>query len=314
MTKTITVSYLLTETGRKAAILADRPATREVTEAMQAEVQPALLDLLTLGSDGRLTLPIPSVAYPYANTIQVALDAPPHSVEDLAAHYADVRTRLERMIQEEAARKNAARAEEEARERAKVDADRAIVEAALASLEAGTEEPNVKIDATYTGAGLQVDGRRLTLDSTAQNRLTLVAAARRKAEIARKEAEKQAREAAKQKKKEDSVRDHGGYLFDGGMTGFSGYGLWDGGGTEKRWVGVFSAVRGIDRFLDNPRGEHRWDVSDLRPGECIQGGAYDQDRRGRRRNEIEWFGKVTRNDDSGLVIKPCKTRSEALKK
>ena len=95
------------------------------------------------------------------------------------------------------------------------------------------------------------------------------------------------------------------------MTSFKGFNLWKSGQT-KRWVGVFSAPKGIDRFLTSPKGEFVFHVADLQPGTTIQGGGYDTNSRGKRRNESEFFGVVVSNTEERIVVDSHNTRAAAM--
>jgi hypothetical protein len=137
-------------------------------------------------------------------------------------------------------------------------------------------------------------------------RLTALNIARTKAKEAAARAKAEAIEAM--------IAEHGGYRWtvEAGMCDFRGFNLWAGSQT-RRWVGIFTAPKGIDSFLDSPRGEHTFEISSLVAGDCIQGGGYDINSRGRRRNQSEFFGVVIRNDDTGLVVKITDSRAAALK-
>lgn len=82
---------------------------------------------------------------------------------------------------------------------------------------------------------------------------------------------------------------------------------------EKHWLGVFSSARGVDRFVNGPRGERCYDVSGLRAGECIQQASYDVSSRGKRRSEVESFGVVASHTDVLIGIYHVDSRAAALK-
>lgn len=82
---------------------------------------------------------------------------------------------------------------------------------------------------------------------------------------------------------------------------------------EHHWLGVFSAARGVDRFLSGPRGERIYDVSSLAVGECIQQASYSQNSRGKRRNEVERFGAVVSVAPDLIGLRRCDSRASALK-
>ena len=52
-----------------------------------------------------------------------------------------------------------------------------------------------------------------------------------------------------------------------------------------------------------------FDVCSLDVGDCIQGGGYDTNSRGKRRNESEWFGVVIANGDDALIVRILDSRS-----
>jgi len=110
-----------------------------------------------------------------------------------------------------------------------------------------------------------------------------------------------------------TVEQYGGYMWatPGGMCDFLGYRLWNQYQT-RRWVGVFTSPKGISRFCESPRRELSFDISGLEPGDCIQGGGYAENSRGKRREQTEFFGVVISNSDDRLVVKVCDSRSEAL--
>jgi hypothetical protein len=87
------------------------------------------------------------------------------------------------------------------------------------------------------------------------------------------------------------IAEHGGYRWEHtGLCNFIGFNLWSSGQT-KRWVGIFTQPKGME------------------PGQCIQGGGYDTNSRGKRRNESEWFGVVVSNAADALVVNICDSRS-----
>ena len=171
----------------------------------------------------------------------------------------------------------------------------------------------LKVTFDYDGysAVFAQQGIRLTPTAEQRPRITAIQKARKAAAEA-KAAEKKEAEA---KRRQEMVEEFGGYRWElaANMTDFTEFGLWKN-GQDKRWVGTFSGPRGIDAFLPSPRGEQTYDVSGLTPCDCIQGGGYNQNTKGRRSNESEFFGVVVSRDEKAIVVDIAESRTEALAK
>lgn len=196
--------------------------------------------------------------------------------------------------------------------REKAEHDFPLVEAILTALEA------LPLDAPVKGMGIVTSGDKFfygfadSLNGTAeqiQRAKTVIEKRAAVADEAKLEADRRKAEA-----RAAIIAEHGGIVFtvEAGMCSFIGDNLWARGQT-KRWVGTFSTPKGIAEFLSSPRGEHVFDVSSLKRGECIQGGGYDTNSRGKRRNESEWFGVVVSNEENAIVVDLHDSRSGALK-
>lgn len=278
----VNVTYTLSQDGQRAALVAGRTATQKVVETLP------LLDMAMLAECGMTTGGKPSYVC-YAR-----LDAPPVSVDDLiaAAKAEHAKLAADRLAREEAEKADRARRRIE---------DAPKIAAAIAKLEALPEsEP-----APYR----QALAYMITTDEELNQYQNLVD------EHAKKHAAwSEAQRIAKQAAKDAEIELRGGTVFpvEGGMCSFKGHSLWTSGQT-KRWVGVFSAAKGIDRFLPNPKGEFVFDVRGLTAGQCIQGGGYDTNSRGKRRSETEFFGVVVTILDSEIVVRLCDSRADAFK-
>lgn len=305
MNQNVKVTYNLSAAGQKAALIAGRNASQTVTETMTLE-DAALLDKVTIGADGSLSLDASKSFWRGQTYTALALDVPPLTLaEVLAAQVAyiaaiDAKLDAERIVRE------AKEAEEKRARDLKLAHDGPIVDSILAEVEAlDVFAPLPAGFACY--GGMIRDGHELSLNAEQSKRRDAISAARLKALTDAEKAEadaKAARIAA-------MVAKNGGYLWGlagNKMCSFLGFELWSGGQT-KRWVGIFTTVKGISSFLDSPRGEFVFDVSGLAVGDCIQGGGYDTNSRGKRRNESEWFGVVVRNDSNALVVKICNSRA-----
>jgi len=323
MTKDVTMKYRLSETGRKQAILLDRPALETVSETAPTEITPQLLEKLEIQADGSLVL---DRAQGHGNVCFCyhELDRPPADVLDLDQMWQEKVTACEALGRENKAqqeREGKAHADQkrQAIERDLPEASRILAE--IQALDPLKPLPTVTMLPGWPDWGVSIGPQgeagaksHYSLSEEMYNAFYEIV---QKRVHARGEAAKAAIQAAREaveRKKQEAVAEHGGYVWttENGYCGLVGYGLWSG-SQDKRWVGVFTEARGIDRFLDNPRGEQIWNVASLQAGERIQGGGYDTNSRGRRRNESQFFGVVLRNDSDTLVVKIMDSRTDALK-
>lgn len=299
----VTVSYMLSQAGQKAAILAGRPGASRVTETLPLD-DPEIMHALEIRSDGTLVL----------DTTAITLDSPPSSVSALACQYADVISAARARKQERDAEAAAREAARQAERQAAIERDRPAVEALLTGIEAAdplSDLPaGIVINTHAWPTQMSHDGIQYALDDEAEARADAIQRRRNDAATAKKDAER----AARQAELDASRKAKGGYFFavEGGMCSFDGQGLWLS-GQSKRWVGVFSDPKGIDRFVAGPRGEHCWDVRSLAINDLLQGGGFDTSSRGRRRNESEFFGRVVSASDAEIVLEMHDSRSSAIK-
>ncbi len=304
----VKVTYRLSADGQRAALLAGRPAGSTVCEMMPL-TDTAMIAALSIASDGSLSLD----ASPYPNwDVRQALyfDVPPAGlsevVEAYRAHQSANQARAAEIATEHARKQT----EQALAAQQAIERDAPAVAAILAELEA--LDPAAELP-----AGVKVDHWNIyARDGVTQLQYTREDIERMRAVRSRREkvvndavaAEKAAKLAAR----EAVIAQHGGMWWAPAMTcEFTGYGLWNS-GQSKRWVGIFTALKGIATFCDSPRGEFAFDTRKLEKGDCVQGGGYDTNSRGKRRNESEWFGVVVRNDDTGLVIRQCGSRAAAF--
>lgn len=295
------VKYKLSQAGQKAALMAGRTATSTVTESMDVE-DTALLDQLKINPDGSMSYDRSMWGWP-------DLDAPP---SDLASLIATMDAHSAAKRAEEEAK------EQEQEEKARIKAERSypIVEKLLAEFE------SLPLDAPLPAGIREVYNGFADVDSRGTDDYYLVAtpeqSQRRAKRMQEREQHAAAFKAAAEAEREAAltkmIAEHGGILWpvEGGMCSFSGRGLWAS-GQSKRWVGVFTQPKGIDYFLDSPRGEHSFSVAGLQRGDCIQGAGFDTNSRGKRRYETEWFGVVVRCDENEIVIDLRDSRSSTLK-
>lgn len=317
MTQNVTVKYILSPTGQRAAFVAGRPASKVVTEQLQLDSTVA--DALSFDSAGRAFCDCSeryAPAQPLTGKVEglvcdkqyMVLDAPPEGLADLVRLWRQHAERLDVLIAE--ARRQVAAADEERKTRRERDekiADELYAQVSAVDLLAPLPD-TVKIIST----GLAEPDLLLSYESNA--RFTKLYYARKQALIDQAEAKRQQAAAEQLAKLEAIVAEHGGFRWtiEGAMCDFRGYGLWQP-GQERRWVGIFNSPRGIAKFLTSPRGEQTWDVADLQPGDCIQGAGFSESSRGRRRNESEFFGVVVRITESELVVRAVESRTAALK-
>jgi hypothetical protein len=307
----VTVTYKLSATGQKAALLAGRPASEKVTEVMVLD-DLSLMDVMDIGEDGSISYTADVCSYVGGYSAPV-LNASPESISEIVAIVQEWRAGIQIRVDAQRAEEETAAAKQAAEEKDKLEKDGPLVDALIAEIGGSNPlallAPGISIDWYHRGGILHRDGYKYSLTSEQSGRVKDLAITRIRAKAAQEEAAK----AAKQAKREALIDEHGGMYWESAtMCNFLGYDLWAG-GQSKRWVGIFRQAKGISRFLDSPRGEFTFDVSDLSTGDCIQGGGYDTNSRGKRRNESEWFGVVVKNDDTGLVVRQCNSRSEALK-
>lgn len=317
MTQTVNVTYRLSAAGQKAALIAGRCASQIVTEPMQLD-DPALLDSVAIGSEGSLSLDVRCCQrYVYAGLgipADLAFDAPPATLAEIVSAWRAHVAALDAAFAERDAKRAADEQAAKLAADAKRAADEPILDAILDELEVLDPLADLPAGRTltldYYGKTWQGPAGQLFATDGQKARLTALNIARTKA----KEAAARAKAEAIEAMIAEHVAEHGGYRWtvEAGMCDFRGFNLWAGSQT-RRWVGIFTAPKGIDSFLDSPRGEHTFEISSLVAGDCIQGGGYDINSRGWRRNQSEFFGVVIRNDDTGLVVKITDSRAAALK-
>lgn len=302
---TVTIKYLLSQAGQKAAILAGRPAMATVTESIEFD-NPALIEQLNVTGDGKVYLDAASQAC-YSDTT-LYLDAPPVDLaallDTLATHRSVQKTRREAIAMEVKEREE----KNKAAFLAKCEHDKPLVDASLIELE------GMALDAALPGSvkygSFQCDGQ--TMVATPEQKARYDAVIKARAEYDAKKKEDAARE--KEAARAAMIAEHGGVVFavEGGLCGFKGQGLWNS-NQSKRWVGVFTAPKGIDAFLDSARGEFSFAVKGVNRGDCIQGAGFDTNSRGKRRSETEWFGVVVRVDEMEIVVDLQESRSDTIK-
>jgi hypothetical protein len=309
----VNVTYHLSPAGQKAALLAGLPASA-LQQAVLLLNDPGLIDRLQILADGSLQ---------YATFRK--FDAPFSIADDLVLQdQAELEQEKQANAQRELEQKQARekrQAEEAALLVEKIAAHKDKVAEILKAVEATS-----KLE--LNGSGVQVY-QSTTYYGIQENIVThagvgeyrcddadYAALKALKKDIAtQEEAQKKAdKEAKAEALKTMLAENDGGYVFkrEGDMTDFKGYNFWCAHQT-KRWVGIFSGARGIDTFLDSPRGEWTFDVSSLEPGDMIQGGGYDSNSRGKRRNESEFFGLVLKNEPERLIIWKGASRSDVMK-
>jgi hypothetical protein len=318
MTQTVKVTYRLSPAGQKAALIAGRNAAAMVTEDMEL-TDMSLLDKVNIGTDGSLSLDISkSYAPDYRTdgTRTLQLDAPPATLAEAITMWDAHLARIDAEIAEQAAERKRREEEQKAAAEIKAAHDVPLVDAILTELEA--TDPLAPLPGSYeipcstlSSPWLQTRNPSYQYDLTPaqKDRINALVEARK---AAKTKVEKDA-EQAKIAAREAMIEEHGGYRWEleGGLCKFLGYDLWAGKQT-RRWVGTFTQPKGIDTFLDGPKGEFVWDVSALSPGQCVQGGGFDTNSRGKRRNESEWFGVVVKHDDTELVVRIYDSRAAAL--
>lgn len=308
----VTVKYNLSQAGQKAAIIAGKPATAQVSEVMQFD-DAALIDRMTILPDGSMQFDATRTGNIWAATSKTLyMDAPPADLASLIAAW-DAQMAVNNIAAEQREREIKEREERTATAaREKAEHDLPLVEAILTELEA------LPLDASTKGTGVVTSGDKYFygfadgLNGTAEQIQRATAIILKRAAVA--DAAKLEADRLKAEARTAMIAEHGGIVFkvEAGMCSFLGENLWAGGQT-KRWVGIFSGPKGIDSFLDSPRGEHVFSVASLKCGECIQGGGYDTNSRGKRRNESEWFGVVVRNDETEIVIDLHDSRAATIK-
>jgi len=278
----VNATYTLSQDGQRAALLAGRTATQQVKEELP------LLDMAMLAECGMTTDGKASFVC-YAK-----LDTPPVSVDDLIAATAadNAKMAADRLAREEA--EKADRAKRRITDEPKIAAAIAAVEA----LPESEPAPYRQALAYFVKTNEEETRYQALVDAHEKKHATW----------------RKAQADAKQAAKDAEIALRGGTVFpvEGGMCAFKGHSLWTS-GQSKRWVGVFSAAKGIDKFLPNPKGEFVFDVRGLAAGQCIQGGGYDTNSRGKRRSETEFFGVVVELSDSEIVVRLCDSRAQAFK-
>jgi hypothetical protein len=275
----------------------------------------SMLDHISIGADGALSFDATKYTkdwHHYSHNYSLDLDAPPDAITDVLTAWlalqASVDGEYARKREEEAASKAAnLLAEQEKR-----TADVALVDAYIADYAAADPLVDTRQPPATDYRRMVYVARDTDWHYTTEAQATRIGQLNETWTKARTAA-KEAAEAAKEDARNAIIAEHGGYWWqpEAGMCDFRGYDLWSAGQT-RRWVGIFTQPKGIDSFLDSPRGEHTFHVSQLAAGDCIQGGGYDTNSRGRRRNESEFFAVVIRNDDSGLVVKMCDSRAKTM--
>jgi len=310
-TQTVKVTYRLSDAGQKAALLAGRPASKIITDCLPLD--PAVIDSLMIASDG-------SLSYDASRTYYIkygiggrdfALDDAPASLSALVAAHQAFITAAE--AEGEAFHAKLQAEEEERKRKAAeiLERESAIAEPIIVAAEhSDPSSPlpdgvRIEYQTVY-----DTHHRRLSITDDQRQRVNAVIKLREDAATAAKAAKRAARDA----EIAAIVAEYGGYMWEvnGGMCDFMGYRLWAS-YQSKRWVGTFTAPKGIAHFCNSARGEHVFDISWLKSGDCIQGGGYSENSRGKRREETEFFGVVLRNDDR-LVVSICDSRSEAIAK
>jgi len=313
----VNVKYNLSQAGQKAAIMAGKPATASVTEVMSVD-DLSLIDKLTVNTDGTMSLDADTGSRKAYGDATLYLDAPPSDLATLlsildAHHVANAAMQASRVRESEEKRAAEAKAAQE-----KLDADSPLVDAILEEFEALPLDAPLPVTIDCLGNAIYHfrvraavgAGSCLSSSKEQKDRANVVLAARAKAKAEADAAKAAAKEAAK----EAMIAEHGGIVFpvEGGLCGFTGQSLWWS-GQSKRWVGIFTAPKGIDKFLDSARGEFSFSVGKLERGDCIQGAGFDTNSRGKRRSETEWFGVVVRCSETEIVIDLHDSRSATIK-
>jgi hypothetical protein len=313
----VTVKYNLSQAGQKAALIAGKTATASVTEVMSFD-DPTLIDKLTINTDGTMSLNADTGSRKAYGDATLYLDAPPTDLATLlsvldAHHAANAEMQATKVRESEEKRAAEAKAAQD-----KLAADSPLVDAILEEFEALPLDAPLPVTIDCCGNSIYhfrvraAAGAGSYLSSTKEHkeRANIVLAARAKAKTEADAAKVAAKEAAK----EAMIAEHGGIVFpvEGGLCAFAGQSLWSG-GQSKRWVGIFTAPKGIDKFLDSARGEFSFSVGELERGDCIQGAGFDTNSRGKRRSETEWFGVVVRSSETEIVVELHDTRSAAIK-
>ena len=143
MTQNVNVTYLLSAAGQKAALIAGRCASATVTETMTLE-DPALLESLTIGEDGSLSLEArwsPGMQWGPSQS-RLTLDAPPATLTDLVASYRAHCTAWQAACAAEQAAKLAAKQAAEAATAAQLAQDFPLAESMVCALESlGLTDP-----------------------------------------------------------------------------------------------------------------------------------------------------------------------------
>lgn len=301
------VKYELSQAGQLAAILAGRTATQYVTEALEVGDLLARCRVTAAGAlefDGTESYSLD----------RPRLDAPPTTLTDVVAVVDATRAQRQAVLDAAAAK---VKAEQDLR-LALVGEHKPVFDAALdvlraldcdasAAISIYRNDPHAVRLLPVAVFGVLPDLLYVSredvavLDGVISDRSK--ASAERKAQVAREAADKIAAE----------IAEHGGFVFPvaAGMCKFKGRNFWETGQTV-RWVGTFSEARGIDRFLDSPKGEFVFDVAGLKVGGRIQGGGYEKQYNGKRRHESEFFGVVVSLGDSEIVVRKYSTRAGAL--
>lgn len=315
----VTVTYALSAAGRMAALVAGRPSIARQVEVLEAG---DMLARCTVNAAGLAVFEASPVYGPGPE-----LDAPPTCLADVVLnydeYYAARQARLDADNASLVARAVISRDEFLAR----MLADKPVFDAALAAFEASdlgaADAAQVWGHGVQAGWNVAVDLSALegckqarcgvgeTLAVSAADAVRIESVIRDRSE--RRKAEQTAAIAAKAAAIAAEIAEHGGFVFpvSAGMCEFRGRNLWQGGQTV-RWVGTFTEARGIDRFLDSPRGEFAFGVAGLKPGDRIQGGGYEKKYNGKRRHESEFFGVVVSVGHSEIVVREYPSRAAAL--
>ena len=297
----VKVNYTLSAAGQKAVMIATGIAVPTMQET-EMELPVDLIDSVTINSQG-----VASYDARYYRHVAVCLDVQPESFQQLFDLVQAARTGRDAQLAAEEAANTARLEQQRINQEAAIAADADLALAVLSKYELGEALPdNMRVDGDW--GQIWQGARPLETSADVKQRVK-----DRSKVLAAAAAEKQAKQDAKEARRAAVIAEKGGMWWEAEtMCDFKGYDLWND-NQEKRWVGVFTGVRGIDRFLNSPRGEFAFDISSLVAGDRIQGAGYDTNSRGKRRYETEFFGVVIRNDSEGLVVRMFESRALALK-
>src|SRR5215467_2202821 len=222
----VKVQYRLSPAGQKAALVADRPASAEVTETMVLE-DIAYVEEVELDSAGTPSLDTRKYdpTNSYYRSRKLELDAPPADIVALITMWREFRAKVDLDVKaeqaEQAAQNEVARVEAEE----KAARDHETAEQVLTLLEAATDP--AAVDLSSLGVTAVYDGMIWVkdhgcLDLTPALRQRVEAYDKRCAELRRQKAEAAAAEATA--KLDAVLAEHGGLRWqaEGGMCAFRG--------------------------------------------------------------------------------------------